>query len=310
MIVDEAHTCVADGTGGRTAQLRYELLHALAGDDRAAPDPGHRHPAFRARTRRFRSLLGLLDPALATVDLASRSTGRRRRLARHFVQRRRADIRDYLDEDTAFPERPAAEDGPTRSRPTTRRCSTTCSPTPASRSPTPTGGRRRSGSRWWSALGLLRSLASSPRAAAQTLRTRAERPRRGRPSRRPTRSAGRCCDMADDETPSGIDARPARTPTTATTATRRTGAGCAASRAAERAARWRAPARPQAAPADQAGEGAAGRRLRPDRVLPVHPHRRLRGRAPAQQRSAARYAVAAVTGTLPPASARHADRAS
>lgn len=48
-----------------------------------------------------RNLIGLLDPQLATIDL---ETARgRTKLAEHFVQRRRADIRSYIDEETAFP---------------------------------------------------------------------------------------------------------------------------------------------------------------------------------------------------------------
>ena len=131
VIVDEAHTCVADAPAGpeaRTSQQRYELLRTLAADASPAPAPGHRHTALR-QGGAFRNLLGLLDPELATVDLdteAGRAT-----LAEHFVQRRRADIRHYLGEDTALPIRPRVRGG--RLQPVTRlreRCSTRSSPTP------------------------------------------------------------------------------------------------------------------------------------------------------------------------------------
>ena len=70
VIVDEAHTCVADGTGrsGSSRTQRYELLRRLAADPArhlllvtATPHSGNEEG--------FRNLLALLDPALATVDL-------------------------------------------------------------------------------------------------------------------------------------------------------------------------------------------------------------------------------------------------
>ena len=56
----------------------------------------------------FRSLLALLNADFA--DLPDSLAGdenrkQRERLAQHFVQRRRADIRHYLKTDTAFPDR-------------------------------------------------------------------------------------------------------------------------------------------------------------------------------------------------------------
>ena len=56
----------------------------------------------------FRSLLSMLHADFASLpeDLSGRENEpHRRRLAAHFVQRRRADIRRYLDIDTVFPER-------------------------------------------------------------------------------------------------------------------------------------------------------------------------------------------------------------
>ena len=72
VIVDEAHTCVpTDGAGVRTAQLRYELLSRLARDQSrhlllvtATPHSG--------KDESFRSMIGLLDAGLASVDLGNR----------------------------------------------------------------------------------------------------------------------------------------------------------------------------------------------------------------------------------------------
>jgi len=101
VIVDEAHNSVAgSGIGQRSRHQRYQLLRSLA----ATPE---RHLVLATATPRsgdetaFSNLVGLCHRDLETVDL---TTDRGRTLlARHFVQRRRADIRHYLDEDTPFP---------------------------------------------------------------------------------------------------------------------------------------------------------------------------------------------------------------
>ena len=101
VIVDEAHNSVAGGgKGQRAGHQRFELLKGLASDPT-------RHLILATATphsgdeQAFANLVGLLDPALAQADLGT--TAGRQLLARHFVQRRRADIRHYLDEDTPFP---------------------------------------------------------------------------------------------------------------------------------------------------------------------------------------------------------------
>uniref|UniRef100_UPI0018DD8093 hypothetical protein n=1 Tax=Sedimentibacter sp. B4 TaxID=304766 RepID=UPI0018DD8093 len=49
----------------------------------------------------FRNLIGLLDEGLHDINLEQ--PAERSRLAGYFVQRRRADIRKYLDDETPFP---------------------------------------------------------------------------------------------------------------------------------------------------------------------------------------------------------------
>ncbi len=204
VIVDEAHTCVPmDGAGSGQAQLRYELLSRLAEDKRrhlmlvtATPHSG--------KDESFRALIGLLEPALAAVDLTT-DPGRRR-LAQHYVQRRRADIRHYLQEDTAFPGDRLFRDAAYRLAPDYRALLDDAIGYASERVSNATGGREQRVA-WWSAIALLRSLVSSPRAAAQTLLTRSqtaaaatadEADRLGRPV---------TADMAD-ENPDGIDASP------------------------------------------------------------------------------------------------------
>lgn len=171
VIVDEAHGCSA-ASGGRAAQQRHAMLKKLAAD------PG-RHLLLVTATphsgneENFRSLLTLLDPDFA--DLPLDLTGEqkwRERLARHLVQRRRVDIRAYLDADTPFPDRLSTEQSYEMSpayRGFLDRVIGWC----RERIYDPALDERRQRVQWWSALALLRALSSSPRAAAATLRARA-----------------------------------------------------------------------------------------------------------------------------------------
>jgi hypothetical protein len=174
VIVDEAHGCTLAGGVGRGRQQRFELLRRIAADASrhlvlvtATPHSGNEDA--------FRSLLSVLDAGFADLptDLdRTELVGVRRKLARHLVQRRRADIRHYLDNDTAFPERKDKE--------------ATYSFGPEYRTLfddilafareyvfAGDDGERRRRVRYWSALALLRCVSSSPAAAAATLRSRA-----------------------------------------------------------------------------------------------------------------------------------------
>ena len=174
IIVDEAHTCAwsGDQRGGR--HQRHELVKGLATDP-------ERHIALLTATPHsgneaaFRSLLSILNPKFDELpdDLTGRENeGRRREIARHFVQRRRGDIRAYLNEETSFPNRREEESYYELSQPYKRLFDTVLD---YARETVldPEENRHRQRVRWWSALALLRSLASSPAAAASTLRNRA-----------------------------------------------------------------------------------------------------------------------------------------
>jgi len=171
VIVDEAHTFVpTDGRGAKSAQLRYELLVRLAADRErhlllvtATPHSG--------KDDAFRSLLGLLDPALAGIDLGTDEG--RRRLAPHYVQRRRNSIRKYLDEETEFPSDRLFKDEAYTLSPGYRAVLDDAIAY-ASEQVTDATGKREQRVAWWSAIALLRSMVSSPRAAAATLQTRAQ----------------------------------------------------------------------------------------------------------------------------------------
>lgn len=174
VIVDEAHTCATAGAGRGAQHQRHQLVVDLARDPArhmvcvtATPHSGDEGA--------FRSLIALLRPDFADLpeDLSGAHNERQRReLAAHIVQRRRGDIRDYLNDETPFPQRQEHEDA--------------YALTPAYRAfvadivayarelvRDQSGQRLHQRVRWWSALALLRSVASSPAAAAATLRNRA-----------------------------------------------------------------------------------------------------------------------------------------
>jgi len=182
VIVDEAHTCVAaEDTTSAQNQLRFELLQRVAADTErhlllvtATPHSG--------KESAFRNLLGLVRPELADVDLATEAG--RRLLAQHFVHRKRADVRQYLTkedgladdtlaEETAFPSDRHFKDETYKLSPAYRALLDDAIAYASERvTAADSKGRREARIAWWSAIALLRSLVSSPRAAAQTLRTR------------------------------------------------------------------------------------------------------------------------------------------
>lgn len=175
IIVDEAHTCVdSGGARGRGTHQRHQLLKGLAADATrhlllvtATPHSG--------KEEGFRNLLALLDDSLAQLpdDLSGpRHEDDRRHLSRYFIQRKRRDIRDYLDEETTFPKRETTEET-YQLTDDYRRLFDRCLDFARESVLDESGGTHRQRVRWWSALALLRSLASSPAAAGETLRNRA-----------------------------------------------------------------------------------------------------------------------------------------
>ena len=176
IIVDEAHSCADPGHGvaGRSAaQQRHALLQALVADKTrhvllvtATPHSG--------KPESFRSLLTLLDPVFADLpeDLGGEVNRKHREnLAKHLVQRQRGDIVAYQGASTRFPKRETAEAHyPLKPeyRAFFNKVLSYCRETVQDAS----GDKRRQRIRWWSALALLRSISSSPAAAAETLRNR------------------------------------------------------------------------------------------------------------------------------------------
>ncbi|NQU20646.1 MAG: DEAD/DEAH box helicase, partial [Candidatus Nealsonbacteria bacterium] len=177
VIVDEAHTCTLSGKVGQARQARFELIKAISSsEDRnlilvtATPHSGNEEA--------FRSLLSLIDQKFGDLphdlELDSRSAVRIE-LAKHLVQRLRGNVIKMdkdLQTETTFPDREDAEESYKLSEPYKRlfrKVLEFASELVSDES----GNKRNRRVRWWSALALLRAMASSPAAAAATLRNRA-----------------------------------------------------------------------------------------------------------------------------------------
>lgn len=212
VIVDEAHTCAygGDGRGGR--HQRHQLVSGLAANQNrhlilvtATPHSGNEAA--------FRSLLSLLNPDFAELpdDLTGKENEHhRRKLATQFVQRKRGDIRRYMETNTSFPTRDGGDveetyklsDEYKRLFERVLKYAREIVTDPAD------GNQHRQRVQWWSALALLRSLASSPAAAAATLRTRAASADTKTVAEADEIGRRGVFDIVDDESAEGIDLPP------------------------------------------------------------------------------------------------------
>jgi superfamily II DNA or RNA helicase len=176
VIVDEIHAAADPGAqGSKDQHQRHALVKEIAQDSSrnllllsATPHSGIEES--------FRSLLGLLSPDFAAVDLHTLSEPQRKELARHIIQRRRGDIDEKwlgtADERRPFPKRvPPFEITYLASKEYTAlfddvlaftRQTVTSAGLPAP----------RQRARYWAALQLLRCLMSSPAAAVQAFQNR------------------------------------------------------------------------------------------------------------------------------------------
>jgi superfamily II DNA or RNA helicase len=110
VIVDEAHTCTKniDVNKKSQSQQRYELLEKIASREQqhlvlltATPHSG--------KDGEFKSLLGLVNPEFETYNFSDLATSEKRKVAAHFIQRKRKNIEKWLDEETPFPKRTTEE---------------------------------------------------------------------------------------------------------------------------------------------------------------------------------------------------------
>src|SRR6266568_8412254 len=215
VIVDEAHTIARPSTAGGAQHQRHELVAQLA----RTPS---RHLILTTATPHsgdeaaFASLIGLLDPnleeAVLKLDYSSR-TATRERLSRHFVQRRRADVADFLGERTPFPRRESGERTYRLGNEYQRLLTSVLGYAQDVVNEAQYMSRFRQRVHWWAALALLRCVSSSPAAASAALRTRAPQPEGGERGLRAVDmlAAGLVLDLdavdeaTQDDSPPGAD---------------------------------------------------------------------------------------------------------
>lgn len=174
VIVDEAHSAARPTGASPGQQQRHDLVRRIAEKDEqhlvmltATPHSG--------KPEEFQSLLGLLHRDFAELDLPAAAPEQRKRLAKHFLQRRRGDVLKWLGEETPFPRREAGE------------ISYELGPAYATffdqvlefarkLVAVPSGSEREQRVHYWTALGLLRGIMSSPAAGVEMLRNRLDAP--------------------------------------------------------------------------------------------------------------------------------------
>jgi len=206
VIVDEAHTCARADDGRNSQHQRHKLVHQLSEDKErhvllvtATPHSG--------KSEAFRSLLTLLNRSFANLPEDLSGTERepvRRQLAKQFVQRRRADIKHFADADTPFPSRLEGEETYELTAEYATFFNDVLDYTREQVGSAEEGSRDQR-VRWWSALSLLRALASSPAAAADTLQNRAASAEAKTPEEVDAIGRHRVLDQAADDDAEGAD---------------------------------------------------------------------------------------------------------
>ena len=170
VIVDEAHTCTRPAGASKAQQQRHHLLRDLA-------DKPDQHLVMLTATphsgksEEFQSLLGLLKSDFEELDLPNSSQSERRALAKRFIQRKRADVVKWMGEDTPFPSRDAIEWEYDLSPAYRRFFDDLLEFTRRLVSPGRLGEKKKK-VHYWTALGLLRGVMSSPAAGVKMLNTR------------------------------------------------------------------------------------------------------------------------------------------
>lgn len=211
VIVDEAHTCARPAADTGAQHQRHRLVADLAADRSrhlilltGTPHSGDTHA--------FGSLIGLLNPSLGE-RLKEDETGtltatERARLARHFVQRRRADIVRYLDTDTPFPRRVSREEPFSLSAEWVSFLDRVLAYATELVRGAEGASRFQQRVTWWAALALLRCAGSSPAAAAAALLTKAIRPESDDPAAVDRLAASAVLDLETNDETATDDAVP------------------------------------------------------------------------------------------------------
>jgi superfamily II DNA or RNA helicase len=175
VIVDEVHTCARNNSGSVSVQQRHQLVQQIAQES-------NRHLVLLTATPHsgieasFLSVLGLLKPEFEQLDLDHLTERKRSQLAPHLIQRRRADVKLWLGNETPFPERESLELPYRLSKDYRSLFEDVYN---FARGLVNTANDRLSYAqrrgRYWSALALIRCVMSSPAAAVATLNRQASK---------------------------------------------------------------------------------------------------------------------------------------
>ncbi len=168
VIVDEAHTCARPGGQSASQQQRHQLVQQISQKSQhlvlltATP-----HSGFETS---FLSILGLLQPEFENFNLERLTEAERIELASHFVQRRRADVKLWLGNETPFPQRESLEQHYRLSKEYRELFDDVYSfARGLVKTTTAAMSHAQRRGRYWSALALIRCVMSSPAAAVATL---------------------------------------------------------------------------------------------------------------------------------------------
>jgi superfamily II DNA or RNA helicase len=170
VIVDEAHGSALADTNQHQHQ-RHELLRDIAAkqDKHLILLTATPHSGIESA---FRSLLSLLNPTFASWDMAALKEPQRIELARHYVQRTRADIEHGWEGEHCFPKRDPSDETYRLSKPYRElfdQVYAFCWDIVRSGDAL---AKRQQRARHWGALALLRCVMSSPAAAIAALENR------------------------------------------------------------------------------------------------------------------------------------------
>jgi len=174
VIVDEVHGSAQPPGQNKSQQLRHELLKEVA-------KKPNRHLILLTATphsgieESFRSLLALLNPEFANYNPSDLKPEQMNKLVRHFIQRKRADVQNWLNEETPFPKRENLEVTYPLSSPYKQLFSDVYrfAHNLVQRGSKESGWKRKLC--YWNALAILRCVMSSPASAERTLLAHSER---------------------------------------------------------------------------------------------------------------------------------------
>ncbi len=171
VIVDEAHSCARPAGATKSQQQRYALISDIANKAEqhlvmltATPHSG--------KPDEFHSLLGLLKEEFEELDVATSGQAQRRELSKYFVQRKRADVEKWMGEDTPFPHRDPGEIDYKLSKNYAKLFDSILEFARKLVTPDKVEGTRQKRLHYWTALGLLRGVMSSPAAGIAMLHNR------------------------------------------------------------------------------------------------------------------------------------------